>query len=257
VGEKWRARETYAVPIFYPQFFTRRFLFWMNEMPDLLILTPSHKKRGWPFGRGARQMSLVITPGRPEDCSVAAAMIADTDRDLFMFFGGGDLSLWVEVSEWEWREPQGIYSHTMSHVARRDGIVVGLLISYAFSQLEKIDWSFGSSRPHMTMDRWSRVAAAYPLASFLFPAIPQGAYYVQNIVTHPSVRGSELRVGKRLMELAFENGRAAGCRSCHLDVDSSTPAVGFYERLGLRVLVKTEVLGIPGVHTHYRMVCDL
>jgi hypothetical protein len=27
VGQKWRARDTYAVPIFYPQFFTLRFLF--------------------------------------------------------------------------------------------------------------------------------------------------------------------------------------------------------------------------------------
>jgi len=60
-----------------------------------------------------------------------------------------------------------------------------------------------------------------------------------------------------LMEAAFELGRSEGCRSCHLDVDSSTPAVQFYERLGMRILVETRVPVIPGVHAHYRMVREL
>jgi ribosomal protein S18 acetylase RimI-like enzyme len=200
---------------------------------------------------------LTIEVGRPEDGAGAAEMIADTDRDLFSYCGGGDLRLWVEVAEWEWREERGIYSHKMSRVARLDGGIVGLLIGYSSRRHAEIDWSFGSSRAHMTPDRWGRVTTAYPLAAFLFPAIPPDAYYVQNIVTHPSVRGGGLRVGRRLMELAFEQGRAEGCKSCHLDVDGSTPAVKFYEHLGLRVLVKTEVPDIPGVSVHYRMVCDL
>ncbi len=66
-----------------------------------------------------------------------------------------------------------------------------------------------------------------------------------------------MRFGRRLIERAFGQGRAEGCGDCHLDVDSATPAVGFYEHLGFRVLVKTEVPGIPGVHPHYRMVCPL
>ena len=200
---------------------------------------------------------LTIEPGRPDDAAVAAEMIAQTDKDLFSFCGGGDLRLWVELSEWEWRAERGIYSHTMSHVARLDGIVVGLLISYPPRRQSAIDWTFGSSRDHLPEGRWAEVAAAYTLAAYLFPSIPDDAYYVQNIVTHPSVRGSGLRVGRRLIDRAFEQGRAEGCGSCHLDVDGSTPAVGFYEHLGFRALVKTEVLGIPGVHPHYRMVCPL
>jgi ribosomal protein S18 acetylase RimI-like enzyme len=198
-----------------------------------------------------------IEPGRPGDAAVAAEMIAETDKGLFSYCGGGNLRLWVEVAEWEWREERGIYSHRMSRVARLDGGMVGLLISYSSRQSATIDWSFASSRAHMPEDRWGRVAAAYPLAAFLFPAIPTDAYYVQNIVTHPSVQGSGLGVGRRLMELAFEQGRSEGCKTCHLDVDGSTPAVGFYEHLGLRVLVKTQVPSIPGVSTHFRMVCDL
>jgi ribosomal protein S18 acetylase RimI-like enzyme len=200
---------------------------------------------------------FAIEPGRPDDAEVVAAMIAETDRDLFTFCGGGELSLWIELTEWEWRAARSIYSHTLSHVARRDGEILGLLISYSGRQIENTDWSFGSSRAHMAEERWSRIAATYSQAAFLFPAIPKDVYYVQNIVTHPSVRGSGLSVGRRLMEHAFQLGRAAGCPSLHLDVDSSTPAVDFYQHLGFQVLVKTEVLGIPGVHTHYRMVCEL
>ncbi len=200
---------------------------------------------------------LQIEPGRPDDAAVAARLIADTDRELFTFCGGGDIRVWIELSEWEWRDEHGIYSHRLSHVARRDGVVVGILICYSPRRHAEIDWSFGASRSHLPAELWAKVNASYRLATFLFPAIPEDAFYVQNIVTDSSVRGSELRVGRRLMELAFERGRAEGCRSCHLDVDGSTSAVGFYQHLGFRVLVKTQVCGIPSVSTHYRMVCDL
>src|SRR5262249_47514391 len=130
-----------------------------------------------------------------------------------------------------------------------------LLMSYSSQQHEMIDWSFGGARTHMAQERWARVAAAHRLVPFLFPSIPEDAYYVQSLATQPSVQGRGL--GRRLMELAFDRGRAAGCRSCHLDVDSSTPAVQFYEHLGMRVLVKTEVPDIPRVQTHFRMVIDL
>ena len=200
-------------------------------------------------------MCLVIEPGRPDDAPAAARLIADTDVELFSLYGGGDLSLGVEISEWEWREERGIYSHTMSQVARLDGDLVGLLISCSSQRDVAIDWTLGCSRAQLAPDRWVQLDAVRPLAAFLFPALPKDAYYVQNVVTHPKARGRGL--GRRFMELAFAQGRAEGCRSCHLDVDGSTPAVQFYEHLGLRVVVKTEVLGIPGVHAHYRMVIDL
>jgi ribosomal protein S18 acetylase RimI-like enzyme len=200
-------------------------------------------------------MCFVIEPGRPDDASAAARLIAETDVALFTFCGGGDLGVWVELSEWEWRQERGVYCWTMSHVARLDGQLVGLLVSYSSHQHGTIDWSFGGARTRLAPERWSRVAADHGLVPFLFPCIPEDAYYVQNLATQPSVQGRGL--GRRLMELAFDRGRAEGCRSCHLDVDSSTPAVRFYEHLGMRVLVKTEIPDIPGVHTHFRMVIDL
>jgi ribosomal protein S18 acetylase RimI-like enzyme len=200
-------------------------------------------------------MNDEIVPAHPDDAEEAARLIAETDADLFHFCTHGDLDLWVEVAECEWRAERGIYSHTMSHVIRREGHVVGLLVAYSYSRDDLIDWSLESSRRRLGPDRLTRINLVRSLASFLFPKLPRDAFYVQNVATHPSVRRGGL--GRRLMERAFELGRAEGCRTCHLDVDSSTPAVRFYEKLGMRVAVRTEVPGIPSVHAHYRMVIDL
>jgi ribosomal protein S18 acetylase RimI-like enzyme len=196
-----------------------------------------------------------IVPAHPDDAPVAARLIAQTDADLFRYYTNGDLQLWVEVAECEWRAERGIYSHTMSHVIRRAGQVVGLLVAYSARRHTLIDWSLGSSWSRLGPDRLSRIDLVRSLASFLFPSLPAGAFYVQNVATHPSVRGA--RLGRRLTDWAFELGRAEGCQACHLDVDSSTPAMRFYEHLGMRVAVRTEVPSIPSVHAHYRMVIDL
>lgn len=200
-------------------------------------------------------MCLVIEPGRPDDASAAAKLITATDVELFRLYGGGDPGLWEEIAAWEWRGERGIYSHSMSHVARLDGEVVGVLVSYSARRFAEIDWSLGCSRPHVEASRWAQLDAIRPLTNFLFPALPNDAYYVQNVATHPRARGRGL--GRRLMEVAFARGRAEGCRACHLDVDSSTRAVLFYEHLGLRVVVRTEVPALVGVPPHYRMAVDL
>jgi len=196
-----------------------------------------------------------IVPAHANDTPGAARLIAETDADLFRYYTDDDLNLWVEVAECEWRAERGIYSYTMSHVIRREGQVVGLLVAYSFRRNADIDWSLGSSRARLGSARLSRIDLVRSPASFLFPSLPADTFYVQNVAIHPSIQGS--RLGRRLMELAFELGRAEGCRTCHLDVDSSTPAVQFYEHLGLRVLVRTEVPSIPSVHAHYRMVIEL
>src|SRR5262245_4573989 len=122
--------------------------------------------------RGILLMCFVIEPGRPEDASEAARLIAETDVDLFTFCGGGDLGVWVEVAESEWLQERGVYHWRMSHAARGDGRLVGLLVSYSSVQHDAIDWTFAGARNRLAPERWGRVAAAHRLVPFLFPAIP-------------------------------------------------------------------------------------
>jgi hypothetical protein len=113
----------------------------------------------------------------PDDASAAARLIAETDVALFAFCGGGELGVWVELAEWEWRQDRGVYYWAMSHVARLDGRLVGLLVSYPSRQHGTIDWSLSGARTRLAPERWSRVAEAHRLVPFLFPYIPEDAYY--------------------------------------------------------------------------------
>jgi ribosomal protein S18 acetylase RimI-like enzyme len=201
-------------------------------------------------------MNDEIVPAHLDDAPSAARLIAETDSDLFRYYTDGDLALWVEVSDCEWRADSGIYSYRLSHVIRRGSEVVGLLVAYSFPRSAGIKWTLENSRDRLGSARLSRIDLVRSTASFLFPKHPEDAFYVQNIAVSPSVRRSGL--GTLLMNKAFELGRAEGCRTCHLDVDSSsTRAVRFYEKLGLRVEVRTELTNIPSLHAHFRMVIDL
>jgi ribosomal protein S18 acetylase RimI-like enzyme len=200
-------------------------------------------------------MNDEIVRAHPDDAPGAACLIAATDADLFRWYTRGDLDLWAAIAECEWRADHGIYSHTMSHVIRRQGEVVGLFVAYSSRRQATIDWSLAGSRARLGSARLRGIDLVQSPAAYLFSPLPGDAFYVQNVATHPSVQGGGL--GRRLMEQALELGRAEGCRTCHLDVDSSTQAVRFYEHLGFLPLVRTEVLTIQGVHAHYRMVIEL
>jgi GNAT superfamily N-acetyltransferase len=200
-------------------------------------------------------MNLVLEPGRPEDAAVAARLIAETDADLFRYYCGGDLSGWIAISQHEWRHPRGIYCYALADVVRAGTAIQGLIVSYSGKQQYAMDWTLGSSAPHVSADLMSKVQSVRRTASLLFPTIPDDVWYVQNLVVVPEAQGTGL--GTFLMETVFARARTAGYRTCHLDVDSSRPAVQFYQRLGMSVLVETRVPSIPGVHTHYRMVKSL
>lgn len=200
-------------------------------------------------------MPFVLEPARLDDAEATARLIAQTDVELFRYCTGGSLDDWIELSVHEWRHPRGVYNYTMADVVRSGPDIQGLILSYSSRRHNEIDWSFGSSAPHLTDELSSRVRESQRVVPFLFPSLPEHVWYVQNLVVVPEARGKKL--GQFLMEAIFDRARAQGCRECHLDVDSSTPAVQFYRRLGMEVLVETRVPLIASVATHFRMVKSL
>ncbi len=196
----------------------------------------------------------VIEPGRSDEAEAAVRLLMETDAGLFAFYGGGSLDLWAEIAALEWRAERGIYCHDMSHVVRLDGELAALLLCYTPERDRRIDWSLGSSRGTIDAARMRHLDEARRLTACLFPAVPPDAYYVQNIAVRPEARGRGL--GVALMRRAFELASEAGCRSCHLDVDATTPAVGFYVGLGFRVAARTEAPGLPAA-AHLRMVLPI
>lgn len=197
-----------------------------------------------------------IVPGNADDATAVAPLITATDEHLFGHLTGGQLAIWDTVAEHEWRASTGVYGYPRGHVVRDGGRVVGVLVAYTGTEhLSAIDWSFAAARAHLPADAWQTIAGWRAETGYLFPTIPERAFYVQNIAVADAARGTGL--GRRLMDHAFALGRRAGCTSCHLDVNSATPAVGFYRTVGMKPLVRTEVLALPEIAPHFRMVIDL
>jgi ribosomal protein S18 acetylase RimI-like enzyme len=193
--------------------------------------------------------------GRPDDAQVVAQLLVETDDSAFQYVAGGNRGAWAELAAHEWQTERGIYSYVLSEVVRSRGEIQGLLIGYPAWQHEEIDWTLGSARAHLNPSLMARIDEARQIANYLYPVIPKDAFYVQNIAVASAARGTGL--GRSLMESALRRARAAGCTSCHLDVDSTSPAVTFYRKLGLEVLVETRIPRMTGVPSHYRMVKDL
>jgi ribosomal protein S18 acetylase RimI-like enzyme len=200
-------------------------------------------------------MCFLLQAALPDDAEVAARLIAQTDEELFRYCTGGSLDDWVTLAKFEWGHQRGIYSYTLADVVRSGPELQGLILSYSYSRHLEIDWSLGSSAPNLPPSLLEQLRSTRRTASFLFPAIPEGVWYIQNIAVIPQAQGTGL--GRFLMEVIFERARNEGCRECHLDVDSSTPAVHFYRKLGMKILVETRVPDIAAVSTHYRMVKSL
>ena len=60
-----------------------------------------------------------IVPAHPDDAPEAAHLIAETDRELFHWYTGDDLDLWVEIAECEWRAADGISAHGACRIHSR------------------------------------------------------------------------------------------------------------------------------------------
>lgn len=199
-------------------------------------------------------MTLHPEPGRPEDACDIVPLIIETDPALFHYISAGDLDAFRELVALEWNRPAGVYAHSLSQVIRSRGQVIGMTVGYPVRERPLSAIRFGLGQPPSPLI--DRVNHAFQLAGYLFPAVPDTAWYLQNICISQAARGQGL--GRVLMEDAFERARANGCTSCHLDVNSSNPAFAFYRRIGMTLLVETGVPPLEGqLPRHYRMVKPL
>jgi ribosomal protein S18 acetylase RimI-like enzyme len=196
---------------------------------------------------------MLIAPGSPEDAPAAARLIAQTAPGLFRLLAAGEEAMLIEVFEHEWAKDCGIFSSRMGRVVRAGDELLALLVSYTESRHATMDFTFAAPPERVPPGFLRRLNERNRSLSYLFPALPTGTYYVQNLAVAPMARGQGL--GRALLEWAFAEALRQRCASLHLDVEQEAEAVRFYERLGMRILVETKVRG-PEVPCYYRMVKD-
>jgi ribosomal protein S18 acetylase RimI-like enzyme len=201
----------------------------------------------------------MVEPGRPEDAEDAAALLYETDRAFFVYLSNGDRTSLLRLFADEWRRLGSPLHYGFSRVVREQGQVIGVLVGYTQAEHAWLDFAaIGRASQGLPGGFLVHFHEVYEVAQYLFPAVPLGAFYVQNLAVAAPHHGRGL--GRRLMKDAFDRAQAAGCATCHLDVDSQTPAVQFYEGLGMQVLVETEVRPLarhetpPHFRPHFRMV---
>jgi ribosomal protein S18 acetylase RimI-like enzyme len=194
----------------------------------------------------------MIVPGSPKDAPPAARLIAQTAPGLVRLLAAGEEETLLKLVEHEWQKDGGIFASTMAQVVRNGDEVLAVLISYTERQHVAMDFIFAAPPERVPPDFVRRVNDRNRSLSYLFPAVPQGAYYVQNIAVATAARRQGL--GRALLEWAFADALRHGCAHLHLDVEQEEEEeVRFYEQLGLQVLVETTVRA-PGVPRYYRMV---
>jgi ribosomal protein S18 acetylase RimI-like enzyme len=203
----------------------------------------------WPVG-------LPIEPARPEDGPEAARLLIETDPHLYRFLAGGDLGTMERLLATQWRRSDCLTSHAHARGVRESGRLVALILWYTAEQNAALP-QFGpiGVEEGVPAEFQERLTAARRLASFLFPAVPAGAMYVQNLAVAREVRGRGH--GRRLMAAVLAEAASRGFDACHLDVAATAPAVGFYRSLGMDVLVETRMPGLAerhGIPPHLRMI---
>jgi ribosomal protein S18 acetylase RimI-like enzyme len=200
-------------------------------------------------------MCMVVEPGRADDADDAAELLYETDRAFFAYLSGGDRPSLLRLFADEWRRPGSPLYCGFSRVVREQGQVIGLLVGYRQDEHAALDFdAIGCASQGLPGGFLEHFHGVYEVAQYLFPVVPPGAYYVQNLTVAAPHQGRGL--GRRLMEDAFDRAQAARCATCHLDVDSQTRAVEFYDSLGMQVLVETRVqpLAEHDIPPHFRMV---
>jgi ribosomal protein S18 acetylase RimI-like enzyme len=197
---------------------------------------------------------MPIVPGSPEYAPAAARLIAQTAPGLFRLLAASEEPMLLEAFEHEWAKDCGIFSSTMGQVVHDGDELLAVLVSYPESQHATMDFTFTAPPERVPPEFLRRLNERNRSLSYLFPALPTGSYYVQNLAVALVARGQGL--GRALLEWAFAEALRQRCASLHLDVEQEAEAVRFYERLGMRVFVETTVRG-PEVPRYYRMVKDL
>ena len=197
-----------------------------------------------------------ITAGRPEHAKAAAQLIVSTDEHFFKFCGGGTLGPWLELTQAEWRAVDGIYSHRFAKVLEIDGTVKALVLAFpSQAGAAAIDWRMTNSRQAMAAQQWQEVFDRFShIGPILFAPGPENSYYIQNIAVAPELKGKGF--GRMLLELVVECARSEGFNSITLDVDATTSAVSFYQKIGF---IKTKIVELPplGMNPHLRMAMSI
>jgi len=200
--------------------------------------------------------NIVLEQAGPIEPELAARLIYDTGSYVFDCLYNCDFDTYLRITSNLWMREGGAFSHVHAKAAMSEGHLAGIALGFPQPLYAT---EFGTGMIAMAELGTPELLAHLPSVAghipWLFPEVPEDAWYLLFLSAHPEARGRG--IGEKLLLDCFERAKAAGCVSLHLDVAAINPAVRFYERMGLERLAETNVPKIAtshGVPPHIRMV---
>jgi ribosomal protein S18 acetylase RimI-like enzyme len=199
-------------------------------------------------------MTLTISPGRIEDAPVAARLLAETMAGFGVaVLGVGDEQLELKAMRRWFGEQDNRFSYQLSHMARLDGEIAGLLLCFS-----------GAEGPLLTKGCARSILSIYGVGQLLrliWRGMVLGhtkeADKDEYLVAHVAVFESFRRKGiaRALLDKAILCAREAGFSRVVLEVEiGNMAAIRLYEAYGFKTQFTTEfgrharVLKCPGYH---------
>ncbi len=203
--------------------------------------------------------TVELAEAEPAEEETAARLIYDTASYVFDCLYNRDFDAFLRITSALWLRKGGAFSHVHARAALHDGRLAGIALGFPQALYAQ---EFGSVMMDTAEMGTPELLAHLPSVAghipWLFPEVPDDAWYLLFLSAHPAARGRG--IGEKLLLDCFARAKAAGCASLHLDVASVNPAVRFYERMGLERLAETTVPKIAASHavpSHIRMVKHL
>ncbi|MGH6932468.1 MAG: GNAT family N-acetyltransferase [Dongiaceae bacterium] len=189
-----------------------------------------------------------LLPATPQASTERVAdLIWTVDPKLCEFLFRGDVPTWRELLRTDWSQAVGLLSHSHSRIALVDNQIAGVIVGHDRESLHD-HWT-------ITLERWfestgpvmrAHLPKSFYYLDLLLPKIPEDVFYVLELAVASEVQRNG--IGTKLMNDAFERARDDGYQSLMLDVNAASPALDFYRRLGMDVLVETHVPYLSANH---------
>jgi ribosomal protein S18 acetylase RimI-like enzyme len=199
-------------------------------------------------------MTLTIAPGRIEDTTTAARLLADTMAGFGVaVLGAGDEQLELKALQRWYGEKDNRFSHQFAHIARLDGEIAGLLLCFPGREVPGL--TKGCARSILSIYRFGQLVKLTWRGLVLGRA--KEAEKDEFLISHIAVFESYRRKGiaRALLDKAVLCAREAGLSRVVLEVEiGNTAAIQLYEGYGFKTQFTTDfgrhkhVLNCPGYH---------
>lgn len=201
---------------------------------------------------------VTLTAAEPIDSAIAAPLIWATDPHIFGGMHGDDHALGMRHLAAQWSAEGGLFSHTFAHMVTFDGRLAGIELGFdKQSQEQALEVMVGVAASVLSEQEIATMIGFFEYGGFLIPAIPDDAYYLQNLAVVETGRGKG--IGEKLLHHCFDKARQRGHTRVHLDVYEGNPAIRLYQRCGFQTIVRTVVTPFSeaGMPDHLRMELKL